>query len=139
MTMGVDELIAAILRLPRDDLARVLEALRAAEARAANAVRESAATYQIEHPEESMTRVTVPLPHDLAEQARDAGLLGKPLENILRKALEEHEAAAAADFAPGQERRLVRGENGYLVVEALPGEPPITTEEVIKTWHDMEW
>jgi hypothetical protein len=79
MTMGVDELIAAILRLPRDDLARVLEALRAAEARAANAVRESAATYQIEYPEESMTRVTVPLPHDLAEQARDAGLLGKPL------------------------------------------------------------
>ena len=139
MGMGVDKLIAAILRLPRADLDRLLEAVRAADTRAANAVRDSGATYKTEHPGEPMTRVTVPLPHDLAEQARDAGLLGKPLESILRKALKEHEAAAAADIAPEQERRLVRGENGYLVVEALPGEPPITTEEVIKIWHDMEW
>jgi hypothetical protein len=50
MSIGVDELIAAILRLPRDDLARVLAALQAADPRAANAVRESAATYQIERP-----------------------------------------------------------------------------------------
>lgn len=137
--MGVDELIAALLRLPRDDLARVLEALRAADTRAANAVRDgAAASYNAEPLGESMTLVTMPLPDDLAEQARNAGLLsGKPLEEILKRALEEHEAAVT--IAPEQERRLVRGENGYLVVEALPGEPPITTEEVIKLWHTMEW
>jgi hypothetical protein len=60
MSIGVDELIAAILRLPRDDLARVLAALQAADPRAANAVRESAATYQIERPGEAMTLVTMP-------------------------------------------------------------------------------
>lgn len=89
MTLGVDELIAAILRLPRDDRARVLAALQAADTRAANAVRESAATYQVEPPEESMTLVTVPLPDHLAEQARDAGLLaGESLERMIRRALE---------------------------------------------------
>lgn len=138
MTMGVDELIAAILRLPRDDLARVLEALRAAEMRAANAVRESAAAYNTEPPGEPMTLVTVPLPDDLAEQARNAGLLaGKTLEEFLRKALAEHDAAVT-DIAPGQERRLVE-EDGYLVVDAFPGEQPITTEEVKKILNDMGW
>lgn len=137
--MGVDELLAAILRLPRDDLERLLEALRAADTRAANAVRESAAIYKTEPSGEAMTLVTVPLPDDLTEQARDAGLLaGKSLEQLIRKALEEHHAAGAAYIAPGQERRLVR-KNGYLVVEAFPGEPQITTEEVTKIWHDMEW
>jgi hypothetical protein len=140
MTMGVDELLAAILRLPRDDLDRLLEALRSAHTGAANAVRDSAATYQTQSPGEPMTLVTVPLPDDLAEQARNAGLLaGKTLEEILRRALEEHEAAAAVDIAPGQERRLVRGANGYLVAEAFPGEKPITTEEVKKILDDMEW
>ena len=84
-----------------------------------------------------MTLVTVPLPDDLTEQARDAGLLaGKTLERLIRRALAEHKATAVT---PRQKRRLVRGENGYLVVEALPGERQITTEEVIKIWHDMEW
>lgn len=139
MPMGVDELIAAILRLPRDDLDRLLAALRAADMRAVNAVRESAATYNTERPGESMTLVTVPLPDDLTEQARDAGLLaGKTLEQIIRRALEEHKATAATEIAPGQERRLVE-ENGYLVVEAFPGEEPITTEEVKKILDDMEW
>lgn len=137
--MGVDELLAAILRLPRDDLDRLLAALRAADIRAANAVRESAPTYNTERPGESMTLVTVPLPDDLTEQARDAGLLaGKSLEQIIRRALEEHQATAAADLAPGQERRLVE-ENGILVAEAFPGEKPITTEEVKKILDDMEW
>jgi hypothetical protein len=142
MTMGVDELIAAILRLPRDDLARVLEALRAAEARAANAVRESAAAYNTEPQEEPMTLVTVPLPDDLAEQARNAGLLaGKTFEEILRRALEKHEAvaaAAAAGITSRRRRRLVE-EDGFLVAERLPGEKPITTEEVKKILDDMEW
>ena len=138
--MGVDKLIAAILRLPRADRERLLAALHTADTSAANAVREAAATYQTKQPGESMTLVTMPLPDDLAQKARSAGLLaGRPLEQMIRKALEEHEAAAAVDIAPGQERRLVRNENGYLVVEALPGEPPITTEEVIKAWKDMEW
>ena len=141
MTMGVEELIAAILRLPREDLARVLAALQAADTRAANAVRESAATYQIERPGESMTLVTMPLPDDLAEQARNAGLLaGKSLEQLIRKALEEHHASSATPLAaPRRKRRLVRNEYGYLVAEAFPGERPITTEEVKKILDDMEW
>lgn len=138
--MSVDEIIVAILRLPPDDLARLRRALDAVNDTAANAVRDSAATYQTERPGEPMTLVTVPLPDDLAERARDAGLLaGGSLERIIRRALEEHAAAAVVGIAPGQERRLVRGENGYLVVEALPGEPEITTEEVKKIWEDMEW
>ena len=140
MTMGVDKLITAITRLPRADRERLLEALRSTDVRAADAVRDAAATYQTKRPGESMTLVTVPLPDDLAEQARNAGLLaGKPLETMLRRALEEHDAAAAVNIAPGQERRLVRNEHGYLVVDALPGEPPITTEEVKKALDDMEW
>jgi len=140
MSMGVDELISAILRLPRADRARILDALRSADIGAANAVRDGAATYQIQRSEESMTLITLPLPDDLADRARDAGLLAsKSLEEILRRALEEHYAAEPIDVAPGQERRLVRGENGYLVVEAFPGEPQITTEEVKKAWEDMEW
>ena len=136
--MGVDELLAAIMRLPRDDLDRLLAALRGADPRAADAVRESAAAYKIDRPGESMTLVTVPLPDDLTEQARDAGLLaGKSLERMIRKALAQHNAAFV-DIAPGQERRLVE-ENGYLVVEAFPGEQPITTEEVKKMLDDMEW
>jgi hypothetical protein len=138
--MGIDELIAAILRLPRADRDRLLEALRAAHTGAPNAVRECAATYQTEPAGEPMTLVTMPLPDDLAEQARNAGLLaGKTLEQIIRKALAEHQATAATDIAPGQERRLVRNEYGYLAVEAFPGEPQVTTEEVIKIWQDMEW
>jgi len=86
--MGVDKLIAAILRLPRADRDRLLEALHSADTRAANAVHEAAATYQTKRPGESVTLVTVPLPEDLAEQARNAGLLaGKPFEQMLRKAL----------------------------------------------------
>lgn len=136
--MGVDELLAAILRLPRDDLERLLEALRAADTHAANAVRESAAIYKTEPSGEAMTLVTIPLPDDLAEQARDAGLLAaKSLGEIIRGALEQHNAAAG-DIAPGQERRLVE-ENGLLVAEAFPGEKPITTEEIKKILDDMEW
>jgi hypothetical protein len=138
MPLGVDELLAAILRLPRDDLDRLLAALRTADTRAADAVRESAATYQTERPGEPMTLVTVPLPDDLTEQARDAGLLtGKTLEGLIRRALEQRHASLV-DIAPGQERRLVE-ENGYLVAEAFPGEQPITTEEVKKILDHMEW
>ena len=137
--MSFDELVAAILRLPPEDLARLRHALNAAHASTVNAVHDGAATYQSEPPGESMTLVTVPLADDLAERARSAGLLaGKPLEEVLRRALEEHDAAEAAGIAPRQERRLVR-ENGYLVVEALPGEKPISTEEVKKILDDMEW
>lgn len=136
--MGVDELLAAILRLARADLERLLEALRAADTRAANAVRESAAIYNTERPGEAMTLVTVPLPDDLTERARDAGLLaGKSLEQLIRKALEQHNIEVD-NIAPGQERRLVE-ENGLLVAEAFPGEKPITTEEVKKILDDMEW
>lgn len=139
--MGVDKLIAAITRLPRADRERLLEALRSTDIRAADAVREAAATYQIKRPGESMTLVTVPLPDDLAEQARNAGLLaGKPIEEMLRRALADHHAAAeAAGTASQQRRRLVEDDEGFLVAEKLPGEKPITTEEVKKTLGDMDW
>lgn len=143
MTITVDELIAAILRLPREDRERVLEAMRAADTRAANAVRESAATYyQTKRAGESMTLVTMPLPDELAEQAKAAGLLaGKTLEQILRKALEKHEAAAAAAAAgiTSRRRRRLVEKGGFLVAEAFPGEKPITTEEVKQILDDMEW
>ena len=66
-----------------------------------------------------------------------AGLLaGQSLEEMLRRALEEHEATI--DIAPGQERRLIE-EDGYLVAEAFPGEKPITSEEVKRILNGMGW
>lgn len=137
MNMKFDELLAAIQRLPREDIARLIEALRSAPTGAAYAVRESAATYQIEPHGEPMTLVTMALPDELAEQARRAGLLaGKSVEEIIRRALREHsEATISANLRP---RQLVE-RNGYLVAERLPGEKPITTEEVKKILDDMEW
>lgn len=84
-----------------------------------------------------MTSVTLVLPDELAKQAQEAGLLaGKPMEDLLRRALQER--IKAAPLAPNQQRRLVR-ENGHLVVEALPGEQPMTTEEIRNHLDDMEW
>lgn len=138
--MSFDELVAAIARLPRADRSRLIEALRSAHTGAANAVRDGAATYQTERPGESMTLVTVPLPDDLAERARDAGLLGgESLERMIRRALDEHyDIAVAAGIAPPIRRRLVE-RDGFLVAEALPGEKPITTEEVKKILDAMDW
>jgi hypothetical protein len=140
MATTLDDLITAIMRLPPEDLARLRRALNCAHDTTANAVRDGAATYQTEAQGESMTQLTVALPDDLAERARNAGLLaGKSLEEIIRRALEEHhDAAVAAGIAPPTRRRLVE-EDGFLVAEALPGEEPITTEEVKKILDDMEW
>jgi hypothetical protein len=87
-----------------------------------------------------MTHVTLDLPDDLAEQAKDAGLLAtQPLVALIRKALQEQGTVAPGAIEPGQQRRLVRNKNGYLVVAALPGEKPITNEEVRRILDDMEW
>lgn len=84
-----------------------------------------------------MTHVTLALPDDLVKQARDAGLLaGHAVEEMLRRALQAHFETASATSP--RYRRLVE-KNGYLVAEALPGEQPITTEEVKKILDDMEW
>jgi hypothetical protein len=137
MVMSIDELIAAILRLPPEDLARVHRALNSVHAAATNAVRDGAATHQGEPRGASMTYVTVVLPDDLAEQARNTGLLAsKSLEDILRRELQAHCEGVAPS---GQRYRRLVEKNGYLVAEALPGERPITTEEVKKILDDMDW
>lgn len=134
MATKLDDLLAEALRLPPADRERLLELLEAAQVAEANVVRDGGATYQ----SDPMTLVTVALPDDLAEQAKNAGLLAeKSLEEMIRRALQESNPASTT--LPHQlERRLVR-ENGYLVVESFPGEKPITSEEVKKVIDDMEW
>ena len=88
-----------------------------------------------------MTYVTVVLPDDLVKQARDAGLLaGKPLEELIRRALREQSIGKPSSEAGAarKRRRLIR-QNGHLVVEALAGEQPITDTEIRGLLNKMEW
>lgn len=131
-----DHLLAEVMRLSKQDRERFVSALKESWASTARMRAETRAD-NIES--DCMTYVTVALPEDLAQQAQDAGLLtGSLLEELIRKALDEQSRQVAPDIQPSQERRLVR-ENGYLVVEALPGEKPITTEEVKKILDEMRW
>lgn len=124
------DLVIEILRLPREDREWLMDALEKARANETSGVRDNAARYN------AMTLVTVALPDELAKQAEEAGLLaGRALEQMLRHALQ---AQGAGSVPAIQFRRLVE-KNGYLVAEALPGENPITTEEVKKILDDMEW
>lgn len=133
MATKLDDLLAEALRLPPADRERLLELLQAAQVAEANAVRDGGATYQ----SNPMTLVTVALPDDLAKQAQDAGLLaGRALEEILRRELQAQDANNP-NIQPSYRQLVER--NGYLVAEALPGEKPITTEEVKKILDDMEW
>lgn len=89
----------------------------------------------------NMTSVTLVLPDDLAKQARAAGLLaGKPLEELIRRALHEQSAGASStDQGVSRQRRRVVRENGRLVVEALIDEKPITASEAQGLLNNMEW
>jgi hypothetical protein len=145
MAMKFEDLLVEALRLPAEERQRLTELLRAKQG-----VAEEHPTYSVQddttfsaasdHPTtqlDTMTHVTVVLPDDLAKQAKDAGLLaGKAMEKMIRRAL--HEQTVDNPATPRQQRRLVR-ENGYLVVEALPGEKPITSEAVRDVLNDMEW
>jgi hypothetical protein len=134
MATKLDDLLAEALRLPLQDRQRLFDLLKAAQIAEANAVRDGGAPpYQ----SRSMTLVTVALPDDLAKQAQDAGLLaGNALEEMLRRALQ---AQGAADPDIQRKYRRLVERNGYLVAEALPGEKPITSDEVRKILDDMEW
>ena len=131
MTAKLDDLLAEIMLLPAWERRRLLDQVKEAEPLM---VRDSGeGTYQTR-----MRFFTIALPDDLAKQAQDAGLLAnKTLEGILRRALQPHEADA--DEAPTPPQRQLVEKNGYLVAEALPGERPITTEEVRDILNDMEW
>ena len=84
-----------------------------------------------------MTSVTIVLPDDLARQAQAAGLLAETrLAELIRHALNEHDANQSDDS--GRSRRLIR-RNGRLIVEALPGEVPITDEDVRDILNKVEW
>jgi len=88
----------------------------------------------------NMTSVTLVLPDDLAKQARAAGLLaGKPLEELIRRALHEQSAGSSSDESASRQRRRVVRENGRLVVEALIDEKPITASEAQGLLNNMEW
>jgi post-segregation antitoxin (ccd killing protein) len=133
MATKLDDLLAEALRLPPTDRKRLLELLEAVQVAEANAVRDGGATYQ----SDPMTLVTVALPDDLAQQAQDAGLLaGRALEEMLRRELQAQDAGNPNTQV--KYRQLVE-KNGRLVAEALPGEKPISTEEVKKILDDMEW
>jgi hypothetical protein len=133
MATKLDDLLAEALRLPPTDRERLLELLKAVQVAEATAVRDGGATYQ----SAPMTLVTVALPDDLAKQAQDAGLLaGRALEEMLRRELQAQDASNPN--IQRKYRQLVES-NGRLVAEALPGEKPITTEEVKKILDDMEW
>jgi hypothetical protein len=86
-----------------------------------------------------MTPVPVVLPDDLAKQAQAAGLLAEgSLTELIRRALKEQNSSSPIARAAHQRRRLVR-ENGRLVVEALPDEPPVTDAQVVDALNRMEW
>lgn len=134
MAGKLDDLLAKILNLPVQDRERWFAALQELGISAVSAARGPAESDE----RKSMTLVTVALPDDLAQLAEDAGLLAEsPMEDLLRHALHEY-SLRTYGVPPGQKRRLVR-ENGYLVVESLPGEKPITTEQVKKILDDVEW
>lgn len=138
MTVKFDDLLAEALRLSAQDRERLLARLNELQTSAASAAQDRAATSADTDERNAMTHVTVALPDELVQQAQDAGLLAqKSLEDLIRKALQDH-LHESSSITPPQERRL-KLKNGYLVVEALPGEKPITTEEVKKIWQDMEW
>jgi hypothetical protein len=87
-----------------------------------------------------MTSVTVVLPDELVNQAQAAGLLaGKPLEELIRRALKEQGInKPSSGSAPRQRRRLIR-QSGHLIVEALAGEQPVTDTEIRGLLNKMEW
>lgn len=138
--MTLDELIALVRDLPVEDRRRVIEAL--IDSLQEWGVGDASATYipsaqrrQMELP--NMKSVTVILPDDLAKQAQAAGLLAESrLEELLRRALHEQNAGAAGTTR--RRRRLVRHDD-RLVVEALPGEAPISDAEVRELLNRMEW
>lgn len=134
MATKFDDLLAEVMHLPARDRARLLSVLKELEFSVANIVHDPTES----DPRASMTVITVALPEDLALLAEDAGLLSESsLQDLIRRALDEYNLRTYG-VLPGQKRRLVH-KNGYLVVESLPGEKPITFEQVKKILDDMEW
>jgi hypothetical protein len=141
MTSKLEELIAKAMELSAQERRLLVELL--AESSAVPDAR--APPYGTDRNDLSakliaMTSVTVVLPDELAKRAKDAGLLaGKSIEELIRRALQEQGVDTPLDpGVPRQQRRLIE-QNGYLVVEALPGEKPITDAEVRDVLNDMEW
>lgn len=134
MALKLEELLDRAMKLPAADRERLAQLLLDSTG---SQVRDSAATYGTLKGPTTVTRVTIDLSDDLAEQARAAGLLAvNAMEDLLRRALVEQNAARSPRKGPA--RRLVR-ERGRLVVEALPGEPPVTNADVRRLLNEMEW
>jgi hypothetical protein len=141
--MKLVDLMAHALTLSLQDRRRLVESL--IDSIRPNEVRDSEGLYSVRPESDSeiigMKAVTLTLPDELANEAQAAGLFAeKRLEELLRRALSEKDASTAAvDLSRSmRKRRLVR-ENGRLVVEALPGEQPITDAEVRELLDKMEW
>lgn len=134
MVLKVKELLDRAMELPAADRERLAQLLLGSTG---SQVRDSDATYRTSKGPTAMTRVTIVLSDDLAEQAQGAGLLAaNAMEDLLRRALAEQNAARPSSKGPA--RRLLR-ERGHLVVEALPGEPPLTDADVRRLLNEMEW
>jgi hypothetical protein len=134
MVLKLEDLLDRAMELPAADRERLAQLLLDGTG---SQVRDSDATYRTPKGPTAMTRVTIVLSDDLAEQAQAAGLLAaNAMEDLLRRALVEQNAAGSSSKGPT--RRLLR-ERGRLVVEALPGEPPVTDADVRRLLNEMEW
>jgi hypothetical protein len=141
MNLKLEDLIAQAMALSPEDRRYLAQLLGPA-----HEVRDGASSHEASYsnqtlPEElpGMTSVTVVLPDDLAKQAQAAGLLAEgSLADLIRRALREQSSESTIARAAHQGRRLVR-ENGRLVVEALPDEPPVTDAQVVDALNRMEW
>lgn len=147
MDLKLEDLIALAMEFPPESRRRLAQLL--AESAEVNQVRDSGTSYGESYPVSrdlllkeliGMTSVTVVLPDDLANQAKAAGLLAeKRLEELIRRALREQQSIGKpSSEGATHQRRLVR-QNGRLVVEALPGEQPITDAEIRGLLNKMEW
>jgi hypothetical protein len=129
MTDRSKALIAELLSLPQEEQQRIAELLVGA-----GMVRDGIATYARES--DGMKQVTVVLPDDLANEARAAGLLrDKSIEALIRNALRTQSFRKTSSV---EARKLVRKE-GRLLVEAMPGEQPISDPEVRDHLDEMDW
>lgn len=140
MNLKLEDLIAQALALSPEDRRYLAQLLGQVYE-----IRDGASSYEAPYSQHTsrkelsgMTPVTVVLPDDLAKQAQAAGLLAEScMTDLIRRALQEQSAGSSSAGAARQRRRLVR-ENGRLVVEAHPDEPPVTDAQVSDVLNRMD-
>jgi hypothetical protein len=145
MDLKLEDLIAMAMRLPPEDGRYLVDAL--AKEFGYGGVSDVAAPRYVSHSKDpsskeiGMKSVTVVIPDDLATQAQAAGLLAdESMVELIRRALREQNADNSSnEGGPVHQRRRLVLQSGRLVVEAFPGEQPITDTEVSDLLNRMEW